>query len=318
MSRSTTPNKPRSDRALKFKSPNFLSPARAAAPTTSEGDIVLQLSGFQWGKSDRDSISTLEDIPGTKPLPDTMNHEPEAALSVEHARPRSDSTGSKISSQGGLLVSPPSSPVVKPTRTAEVDADAPIETSSITSSESSDSSRHSSLHDLSLVTGTTSLPPSVIGVPKTHSRLPSASSLSTSAPVLLEPMLPDSEHEPPEPISTILVDKTESLGPPLISFTPANPPMFPESLVSNSEHNASELGLSAPVGGMESRSRFPSFSFTPSRASSPPPVPITSTKPVTARSSTEPIAPSLKPTVSTSSISLTPQSTLSPSRDASE
>ncbi|KAG8730651.1 hypothetical protein FRC10_002451, partial [Ceratobasidium sp. 414] len=319
---STTPNKPQSDRALKFKSPNFLSPARAAAPTTTETDIVLEVSDFQWGKSDRDSTSTLGTVPKTE-LPDdatkSMNHESEAALATRHARTRSDSTGSKSSSQGGLLVSPPSSPAVKPTQTQEVDANAPIDTSFTASSQFSNSSRRSSLHDLSLATGTTSLPPSVVGITKTHSRLPSASSLLASAPVLIEPAVPDSAHEPLEPVGAMLtVDNMESLSPPVISFTPANPPLLPEPLVSNSEHSVSELGLSAAVGGMESRSRFPSFSFTPSRASSPPPVPVTSTRAGTTRSNSEPVAPYLKPAVSTSLTSLAPQSTLSPSCDAPE
>ncbi|KAG9100251.1 hypothetical protein FRC06_004355 [Ceratobasidium sp. 370] len=317
---STTPNKPRSDRALKLKSPNFVSPARAAAPTTTETDIVLDVSGFQWGRSDRDSISTLEAIPQTELPHDAtkpMNHEPEV-LVTEHARARSGSTGSKSSSQGGLLVSPPSSPALKPTQTPEVDAHPPFNTSSTASSQSSNSSRRSSLHDLSLVTGTTSLPPSVIGITKIDSHLPSVSSLLASTPVLVESAVPDSEHEPTEPVgATLAVGRMESLSPPSISFTPANPPVPPEPPVSTHEYSVSELGLSAAVGGMESRSRFPSFSFTPSRASSPPPVPVTSTKPASTRSNSEPVAPYLKPTVSTSSTSLTPQSALSP-RDASE
>ncbi|KAG9119624.1 hypothetical protein FRC07_005278, partial [Ceratobasidium sp. 392] len=316
-SSSSTPSKSK----LKFR-PNFVSPARTAAPTTTAAGVVLQ-AAFQRPKSDGDSVRSFEiDYTPTTILPDdrtsTMNNDSNTTLGAEPSRTLADS----LADTSGFLVSRPSSPAVKPIPAPDFDIYAPRRTPSTNSSRSSSPSRRSttaSTHDVSLATDSTSLPPSTIGAIKPHSRSPSECSISASAPVLVEPVivnsyygnlipaepanipLPPDELEAEPPISypennnskssehaesALATDEPEvPVGLPEISATQTNPTV-PEAEVSKPEidvHDISKsFSLAPTVGEMESRSRYPSFSFNPGQASTPP---LVSTNPSTATNS---------------------------------
>ncbi|KAG8768158.1 hypothetical protein FRC12_005739 [Ceratobasidium sp. 428] len=330
MSRTSTPRKPKTDKALKFR-PTFVSPARAAAPTTTEADVVLH-AAFQKPKSDRGSVRSFE-----------IDFVPEISLPNDVARSMSNEldetlgTGSvhNLADSSGFLVSHPSSPAVKPIPIAEVDADAPLNAPSTTSSQSSSPSHHSttaSMPDHSLATESTSLPPSTAETTKTHSRSSSDSvSIAASIPIPVHAITSDSEEEeypkPEQTEASFTVDHPESHDPPSISFTVTDPA---EPEASNSKLDVSQSFHLIPTPGEgESRSRFPSFSFTPGSVyptvsfapgstSSPPPEPVaSSSQPASTAANSASTTPYLKPTVSTSSVSLSPQASLSPSRDAS-
>ncbi|KAG8779061.1 hypothetical protein FRC12_024662 [Ceratobasidium sp. 428] len=330
MSRTSTPRKPKTDKALKFR-PTFVSPARAAAPTTTEADVVLH-AAFQKPKSDRGSVRSFEiDFVPKISLPNV------AARSMSNELDETSGTGSthNLADSSGFLVSRPSSPAVKPIPIPEVDANAPLNAPSTTSSQSSSPSHHStsaSMPDRSLATESTSLPPSTAEMTKTHSRSSSDSvSIAASIPIPVHAIISDSEDEdlkPPEQTeASFTIDHSESRDPPSISFTVTDPP---EPEASNSKLDVSQSFHLIPTPGEgESRSRFPSFSFTPGSVyptvsfapdstSSPPPEPVTSrSQPASTAANSASTTPYLKPTVSTSSVSLSPQASLSPSRDAS-
>ncbi|KAG8713141.1 hypothetical protein FRC09_019056 [Ceratobasidium sp. 395] len=331
MSRTSTPRKPKTDKALKFR-PTFVSPARAAAPTTTEADVVLH-AAFQKPKSDRGSVRSFEiDFVPKISLPNDV------ARSMSNELDETLGTGSthNLADSSGFLVSCPSSPAVQPIPIREVDANVPLNAPSTTSFQSSSPSHHSttaSMPDQSLATESTSLPPSTAEMTKTHSRSSSDSvSIAASIPIPVHAITSDSEDEeyskPPEQTeASFAIDHSESHHPPSVSFTVTDPA---EPEASNSKLDASQSFHLIPTPGEgESRSRFPSFSFTPGSVyptvsfapgstSSPPLEPAaSSSQPASTAANSASTTPYLKPTVSTSSVSLSPQASLSPSRDAS-
>ncbi|KAG9104512.1 hypothetical protein FRC07_009787, partial [Ceratobasidium sp. 392] len=327
-SSSSTPSKSK----LKFR-PNFVSPARTAAPTTTAAGVVLQ-AAFQRPKSDAGSVRSFEiDYKPTTILSnDTtkiMNSDSDTTLGAEHSRTMTDS----LADTSGFLVSRPSTPAVKHISASVFDANAPRSAPSTNSSRSSSPSHRSSMastHDISLATESTSPPPSTIGAIKPRSRSPSECSISASAPVLVEPVIVNSYYGnivPPEPANiplppdepeaepvtcnpaednpvfsepaeaTLATDEHEvPADPPEISVTQTNSSL-PEAEVS--KHELDIYGVPKPsnlpltAGEMESRSRYPSFSFNPAQASTPP---LVSTNPSTATNSVA-ATPYLKPAV---------------------
>ncbi|QRV92727.1 hypothetical protein RhiJN_20745 [Ceratobasidium sp. AG-Ba] len=181
----STPHKSKGDKGTKlFRSPKpafGLTPARPAAPTTTENDIVLSKTGFQWGSSDAGSIRSVDSTKSRK-------NEVRDISRTQQTHTRSVSSTSTPSSQGNEPHEPPIVSITETNPISEISAGPIVEsihnTPSITSSQmtgpTDDTAQTISLAD----TKATSIPPaeptSDAGGDKTRSRSPSVESVAAS------------------------------------------------------------------------------------------------------------------------------------------
>ncbi|QRW06859.1 hypothetical protein RhiLY_05858 [Ceratobasidium sp. AG-Ba] len=181
----STPHKSKGDKVTKlFRSPKpafGLTPARPAAPTTTENDIVLSKTGFQWGSSDAGSIRSVDSTKSRKNQVQDISR-------TQQTHARSVSSTSTPSSQGNEPHEPPIVSITETNPISEISAGPVVEsihnTPSITSSQmtgpTDDTTQTISLAD----TEATSVPPaettSDARGDKTRSRSPSVESVQAS------------------------------------------------------------------------------------------------------------------------------------------